>query len=121
MGYAESGDPVEVSRLPDARAGNQGAAPVRTVSGVAYEGEHLALVDASTPLYSVPVETDVDSAASDGPVDVALCALARKERSELSEVTILTIEQNQVLKWRARSESNVMTLSQVLAQMRSDR
>jgi hypothetical protein len=34
------------------------SSPVRTVSGVAYEGQHLALVDASTPLYSLSVTTE---------------------------------------------------------------
>ena len=71
--------------------------------------------------HHVPVETDVDTAASDGPVDVALCALAREQRGEHAVVTILTIEQRHVLKWRTRSESNVMTLLQVLEQIRSDR
>lgn len=69
----------------------------------------------------VPIETDVDDAASDGPVDVALCALARKERAELSEVTILTVEQKQVSKWRDRSKSKVLTLLQVLDQLRAAR
>jgi hypothetical protein len=31
---------------------------VRTVSGKAYEGEHLALVDSSTPLYTLSVTTE---------------------------------------------------------------
>lgn len=56
-----------------------------------------------------------------GPRSAALCALARKERAKLSEVTILTVEQRHVSKWRDRSNSKVLTLKQVLDQLRAAR
>ena len=69
----------------------------------------------------LPIDIDVDAAALDGPVDVALCALARNERFDHPDVTILTIEQRHVSKWRDRSKSKVITLLQVLDQLRSAR
>jgi hypothetical protein len=63
-------------------------------------------------------DLNVEHAALDGPVDVALWAVARQERASHQDVLVLTIEQN-VSKWMARSESAVKTLSQVMHELRS--
>jgi hypothetical protein len=68
---------------------------------------------------SVPsIDLDVDDVALDGPVDVALCVVARAERVSHHEVLVLTNERN-LTRWMKRSESQVKTLLQVLDEIRS--
>jgi hypothetical protein len=67
------------------------------------------------------VDLNVADVGADGPVDVALCALALSERARQQDVVIVTDEQRHASKWRQRSDSRVMTLLQVLEEIRADR
>jgi hypothetical protein len=59
-----------------------------------------------------------DDAAEYGPVDVALCKIAREERAKQHHVLVLTKEQRNIARWMARSESDVETPHQVLLRLR---
>jgi hypothetical protein len=67
------------------------------------------------------VDLRTDDASIDGPVDVALCALARAERARHHEVLVVTSETRHLPKWMDRSESSVETLPQVMRKLRSRR
>jgi len=67
------------------------------------------------------VDLNVAWTAVEGPVDVAICDLALRERGAHHDVTILTREVRNVGHWRARSNSTVRTLHDVMDEVRSRR